>query len=323
MKFWKTWDKYGIYMISIMIVSIFGIVTPNMFTAENIVNFLVTASMTGIVAAGMTLVIVTGGIDLSVGSLLALSSCVAGVCVLKLELHFMLAILVAIAFTVFFGILNGLIIVKLNVQPFVATLAMQVIVRGIAYLMTDGKFVFFLSKPEMKVVTSTRVLGLPLPVLILFAVFIVVAFLYQSTSYGVKIRSIGSNFMAAKLSGINYQTILILTFALSAFFAAIGGIITAAQTMTGTPNYGSTLPADCITAVVLGGTSLKGGRGRLFGTMIATILVVIINNGLNLLSVTVHYQHIITALILLFVLFMDGMKAKALSAAKQNYHYYE
>lgn len=289
--------KWFIFVLCALIFLFFSTVSPAVGTVGNIRNILVDASITAIAGAGMTFAITLGGFDLSVGSVLALTTCIIAKLVPSLGIFG--AITVAFMIAVMVGFVNGIIITKLKIQTFVATLATQIIIQGIALIYTRGVFVSILKYTDMKVFSAARVLGIPLPVLIAILVYLVCIFLYEKCKFGIYLRAAGSNEKAARLSAIPVTKITIVVFMITASTAAISGLITVSQILTGGAVYGSDFALSAITVVILGGTSLKGGSGFLAGTLIASIMISVIENGLTILGYSDDIQRLIVGLILI------------------------
>jgi ribose transport system permease protein len=289
--------KWFIFVLCALIFIFFSVISPAVCTVDNIRNILVDTSITAIAGAGMTFAITLGGFDLSVGSVLALSTCV--IAKLVPITGILGAITGAFGIAALVGLVNGLIITKLKVQTFVATLATQIIIQGIALIYTKGVSVSILRYTDMKVFSAARVLGIPLPVLITVLVYIICAFLYQERKFGIYLRAAGSNEKGARLSAIPVTKITIVVFIITAITAAVSGLITVSQILTGGAVYGSDFALSAITVVVLGGTSLKGGSGFLAGTLIASIMISVIENGLTILGYSSDTQRLIIGLILI------------------------
>lgn len=306
MKAKGVWNKFGIFFLFIIIFGVFTILIPRIASPVNLLNILVQSSIVSIAAAGMTLAITSGGFDLSVGSVYALVTCVLGKVTPSSGLA--AAILAALAVSVLCGLINGLIITKLRVQTFVATLATMIIFRGAAFIYTGGRDVELYGLPAIKIFTAGRVWGLPVPLLMTLAVFTVIYLLYRYTPFGLHVRAIGSNEPATITSGIRVDRIKIWVFIITAASVALSGLIGTAQLLTGNGRLGTDLALQAIAAVILGGTSLSGGRGRLAGTLTASILLATIGNGLNLLGVSAAYQDLSTGSILIVALALGGLR---------------
>jgi ribose transport system permease protein len=292
--------KWFIFILCALVFIIFATIAPAVISFNNVLNILVDASIIAIAGAGMTFAITLGGFDLSVGSVLALTTCVIAKMIPVVGIFW--AIIIAFAVAVFIGFINGLIITKLKIQTFVATLATQIIIQGIALIYTGGVFVSILRYTQMKFFSSARILGIPLPIIITIIIYILSSFLYRETKFGVFLRASGSNEKAAYLSAISVSKITILVFMITALTAAISGLITVSQILTGGAIYGSDFALSAITVVVLGGTNLSGGSGFLGGTLVASIMISVIENGLTILGYSDDIQRLTIGLILIVAL---------------------
>jgi len=308
-KFWLIWDKVGIIGILMIIVIIYGILDPRIVAPAQIATALSRSAVSGIAAAGMMFAICAGGFDLSVGSILSLVSCVLAVNIMNGR-GTVLSIIIAITVAAICGLVNGLLITKLKIQAFVATLATQLAFAGIA-LVYSHKAVQLTSKynAQLKVLSTGRIFGfLPLPIALLIVSYIVCYFVYYYTPFGTKTRAIGSNETAARTTGIRVDRTLLLVFIVTAVTAAFAGILNTAQVSTGNPQLGMGFELDAITAVVLGGTALSGGKGNVIGTLVGAILVTFVKMGLNMMGVGEAYQKMAVAIVLLFALTINGIK---------------
>lgn len=289
--------KYFIFVLLVVVFALFAFLAPALCTTESIRNILVNASLTAISGCGMTFAITLGGFDLSIGSIMALSTCIIAKMIPAIGIP--AAILLAFAVAGLIGVINGLIITKLRIQTFVATLATQVIIKGIALIYTGGLSVSVFNYTQLKAFSSARVMGVPLPVLIMLVVFLVCQFLYSRSKFGVYLRAAGSNEKAARLSAVPVDKIIIWAFVLTAATACLAGVITVSQVLTASASTGSTFALSAITVVVLGGTSLSGGSGFLGGTVVAAIMISIIENGLTLLGYSDDIQRLVIGVILI------------------------
>src|SRR5699024_3903252 len=260
-----------------------------------------------IAAAGMTFAYTAVVFDMSVGSILALISVVvakvattAGV-VPAIGAAFLIAVVV--------GILNGLIVTKLGIQAFAATLVTMILIRGIAVLMADGADVPLYSVNAIKFISSGTILGIPFPIILTVLVYAASYFLYYKTEFGMKIRSVGSNGDASRISGIRTDRMITVAFVLTAVTAVFSSLIKTAQVMFGKATIGEDFALDVMTTVILGGTVITGGKGNLTGTLIASVLIAVIKNGLNINNVNSYYQQLAIGIILIFALVFNGMKS--------------
>jgi len=302
----KIWDKAGIYILTAIALVLFSTLTSKMISASNLMNILTQSSMVAIAAAGMTFAITSGGFDLSVGSTLSIATCILGVTIPTIGLW--PAILITLIVGVILGTFNGIIITKFKIQTFVATLATMVIYRGVAFLFTQGRDATLMSNLDIKVFSSGRLFGIPLPIIFMVVVYLVAFVIYKYTPYGLYTRAVGSNEPASRISGIKVDRTIIITFILTATTAVFAGIIQTSQLLTGSGRLGKGFELEVITATILGGTSLAGGKGNIWGSLCAAILLGIVRNGLNLLGVGESYQQLITGAILIFALAISGFR---------------
>ncbi|MGL6201414.1 MAG: ABC transporter permease [Lachnospiraceae bacterium] len=308
-KFWNIWDKVGILGILLVILIVFGLIDSRIVMPQQLLTALSRSSVSGIAAAGMMFAIVAGGFDLSVGSIVSLVSCVVAVQLTGGRGTF-LSILIALAAAAVCGVVNGIIITKLKIQTFVATLATQLAFAGVA-LVYCNKAIQLTSQVNkgIKFFSTGKLLGvIPVPIVLLVLAYLITYFVYQATSFGTKTRAIGSNEAAARTTGIKVDRTLILVFVVTAVTAGIAGVLNTAQVSTGNPTLGTGFELDAITAVVLGGTALAGGKGNVAGTLIGAILVTFVKMGLNMLGVGEAYQNLAVAIVLLFALTINGIK---------------
>lgn len=299
--------KYFIFVFCALVFAIFAILAPVLVSQDNLRNVLVNASLTAISGCGMTFAITLGGFDLSVGSMMALSTCVMAKMIPQIGIAPSIALALLISALV--GVLNGLIITKLHIQTFVATLATQVIIKGIGLIYTGGLSVSIFQYTQFKFFSAARLLGIPFPVIITAVVFLLCQFFYSRSKLGVYLRAAGSNIKAARLSAVPVDRVMIISFIITAVTACISGIITLSQVLTTTASIGSSFALNAITVVVLGGTSLSGGSGFLGGTLVASIMISIIENGLTLLGYSDDIQRLVIGLILIASLAMKTFLA--------------
>lgn len=306
MRFWKLWDKTGIFILLLITLAIFAILTPNILTKDNLVNILVQTSMVAIAAAGMTFAITGGGFDLSIGATLTIATCILGKNIPIMGLWPAFALTIAVGAVL--GAINGFIITKFKVQTFVATLATMVLYRGVALIYTQGRDATLMNNREIKIFSGGDIFSIPVPIFLTVLIFVLAYIVYKYTPFGLYVRSIGSNQTASRISGLQVDRVIIWIFVITAVTAAIAGTIQTSQLLTGNATFGKGFELEVITATILGGTSLAGGRGNVWGTLSAAIMLGIIKNGLNLLSVTDNYQRLVTGLILILALSMSGIR---------------
>ncbi|RXZ01443.1 ribose ABC transporter permease [Fictibacillus sp. S7] len=302
-------QKLGPLIGLAIILIVLSILSPQFFTLANILNVLRQVSINALIAFGLTFVILTGGIDLSVGSMLALSGAItAGLMAGGTDP--ILAMLVGLAAGAVMGAINGLIITKGKVAPFIATLATMTVFRGLTLVYTDGKPITGLSD-DMSFVLMGRgyFAGIPIPVIWMLVSFAVLWFLLKKTTFGRRTYAIGGNEEASLLSGIKVDRIKVMIYSLTGLLSAFAGIILTSRLNSAQPTAGTAYELDAIAAVVLGGTSLSGGRGWIFGTLIGALIIGVLNNGLNLLNVSSFYQQVVKGGVILLAVLLDRKKA--------------
>ena len=301
-------SKYGIYFALLLLVCLLAFFSPPFLRPDNIVNILRQTSINGMIAVGMTFVIITGGIDLSVGSLLALSAVIAtsfahpGAHLLIVPVS--LGLLVGFAC----GALNGILIAKRRLAPFIVTLAMMTAARGLALVYTGGRPVINLTDAYNEI-GGGNFAGIPFPVIIFMVVVGSGVFLLHYTRFGRYVFAVGGNELAAKVSGIKTDWILIEVYALTGALAGIAGVVLSARVMSGSPAMGEGYELDAIAAVVIGGTSLSGGVGSIAGTIVGALIIGVMNNGLDMLNVSSYWQQIVKGVIIVLAVLLDR-KAK-------------
>ncbi len=303
-------STFGIFFVFILLCIILSFLTPTFATTENFLNVLRQVSINGILAIGLSFVILTGGIDLSVGSLVALTGVItAGT--IKAGLPVGSAILLGIGCALVMGIISGLLIAQGKLAPFIVTLAIMTIARGLTFIYSKGQPISSLPQNFLVIGKGNILIGpitIPIPAMILALVFGVSWFLISYTSFGRYIYAVGGNEYAAVVSGINAKKIKILVYAISGLLAGIASIILTSRVAVGLPQAGEGYELDAIAATVIGGMSLSGGRGRLWGTLIGALILGVLSNGLDLMGVGSYYQKVIKGAIILAAVLMDSSR---------------
>jgi ribose/xylose/arabinose/galactoside ABC-type transport system permease subunit len=306
----RMWLNEGILEIILILFCVaLSFIAPGFLTAENLLNVLRNVSMQGVIAFGMTMVIISGEIDLSVGSAVAFAGCLAAFLTqalsgagLGMPLAIAVAILVTLAVGFLIGAFTGLMRTRYQVPSFITTLALLTGLSGAAELITNG-FPLTPFPDWYNFIGGGYVLGVPFPALIFLLTFVVLQFLMNYTPFGRSVYAVGGNAEAARLSGINVKRVKMLVLGTTAFLAAISGIMVSSEIMSGTATTAKGWELDVIAAVIIGGTSLMGGVGRIWGTMIGVVFLGVIMNGMTLLNVSEYWQHVVRgALILVAVL---------------------
>ncbi|HJD46246.1 MAG TPA: ABC transporter permease [Candidatus Mediterraneibacter norfolkensis] len=303
-----TLSKFIMVIAFVLIVLIFSVLSDRFLTLDNFFNVLRQVSTNGIIAMGMTLVIIAGGIDLSVGSVFAFAGTL---CCGLIEggMHFSLAILIALAASAVFGVINGVLIAKVNMPPFIVTLATMQMIRGAAYIYSHGS-------PIRAIDNSFNMLGngyvsvVPVPVIIFFIVTLIAYLILHRSKLGMYIYAVGGNKNCAVFSGIKTKQVEIKVYVICALCAAMSGIIMASRMYSGQPTSGDGIEMDAIAATVLGGASFSGGAGKISGTVLGILIIGVMTNGLNILNVDSYYQYVLKGLIILFAIYVDMIKKK-------------
>jgi ribose/xylose/arabinose/galactoside ABC-type transport system permease subunit len=297
-------SKYGIHFAFVLLAGVMALVSPPFRSLSNIKNILQQSSFNGIMAVGMTLVIITAGIDLSVGSVLALSAVVATSFAhpgtYPLAVPALLGVLVGLAC----GTVNGILIAKNRLAPFIVTLGMMTVARGLALVYTNGRPVNNLTDTYNEI-GGGYMAGIPFPAIIFFIVVLLGVFVLHFTRFGRYVYAVGGNELAAKVSGVNTDRILIGVYALAGALAGIAGVVLSSRVRSGSPATGAGYELDAIAAVVIGGTSLSGGVGSIAGTIVGVMIIGVMNNGLDLLNVSSYWQQIVKGLIIVLAVLLD------------------
>jgi len=306
----KDFSKLGPLIGLIIMVIFLGFMSDAFFTLDNIFNLLRQISVNALIAFGMTFVILTAGIDLSVGSLLALGSALtAGL--LTSGIDPMLAVLLGLLIGFGLGAINGLIITKGKVAPFIATLATMTIFRGATLVYTDGMPITGLSDSfAFEMIGGGYVFGVPFPVILMLVVFLILFFVLKKTVFGRQVYAVGGNEEVSVLSGIKADRVKIWVYSLTGMLSVLAGMILTSRLNSAQPTAGEMFELDAIAAVVIGGTSLMGGRGRITGTLIGALIIGVIDNGLNLMNVSSFYQQIVKGGVILLAVLLDRKSNK-------------
>ncbi|MCS0240435.1 ribose ABC transporter permease [Vibrio alginolyticus] len=305
-KEWLIEQKSLIALIFLIVVVSF--LNPNFFTVDNILNILRQTSVNAIIAVGMTLVILTAGIDLSVGSVLALCGAFAA-SMIALEVPVLVAVPTALVAGAALGAISGIIIAKGKVQAFIATLVTMTLLRGVTMVYTEGRPIstgFTDTADAFAWFGTGYALGIPVPVWLMVVVFAAAWYLLNHTRFGRYVYALGGNESATRLSGINVDRVKIGVYAICGMLAALASIIVTSRLSSAQPTAGMGYELDAIAAVVLGGTSLMGGKGRIMGTLIGALIIGFLNNALNLLDVSSYYQMIAKAVVILLAVLVDN-----------------
>ena len=297
------------FLVLCVFLSVFPKTSGSFFTRQNIFNVLRQISTNLFLACGMTMVIILGGIDLSVGSIIALSGCISAGCVARYNLPLPIALLMGLLVGLLVGMFNGAVISKTTIPAFLVTLATMNIAKGLAYVYTGGSPVRVVTK-EWQFLGAGYVGIFPTPVVILVIVLIITAIIMNKTKMGRHMYAVGGNQQAAEFSGIKVEKVKFFVHAFSGLMAGLAGIVLASRMYSGQPTAGDGAEMDAIAAVVVGGTSMAGGSGKIGGTIIGGLIIGVLNNGLNLLNVNSFWQYVVKGVVILLAVFLDYFRNK-------------
>jgi ribose transport system permease protein len=305
------YKKYGTFIVLLVLVFIISLMNSKFLTMYNILNIFRQVSINGLIAFGMTFVILTGGIDLSVGAILGLSGMVLGLMVAS-GISDVIAIPSVLIIGGLLGLFNGIFISKVKLQAFIVTLATMTMFRGVTMIISDGIPAMGLTSdaPVLDFFSQGNILGIPFPMIVFIAVFIILLIILQNTVFGRGVYAIGGNEEVARLSSLPTNKIKTWVYVISGAMSALAGVILTSRLSSSQPTAGMGFELDAIAAVVIGGTSLAGGRGRLFGTFIGVLIIGVLNNGLNIIGVSAFYQQFIKGLVILLAVLLDRKSAR-------------
>lgn len=302
------WDRVGILMVLILLVVLMSIFAPNFNRVDNLLNIARSISVNAILAAGLTFVILTGGIDLSVGSIVAVSGVVAVIAAIA-GVPAPVAVVIGMAVGGACGLANGVLTAYLALAPFIVTLGTMTFLRGLAYTITNGQPIVS-SDLNFKDLGNGYLLGIPIPVIAMVAVFLVAWFVLERTRYGRHVYAVGGNAQAARLAGVQVNRIILSVYVVAGICAGLAGVIFSARVISAQPTAGTGYELDAIAAVVLGGTSLVGGRGRIVGTLIGAVILGVLTTGLILLNVQFFTQLLIKGVVIILAVAIDSLKQR-------------
>jgi ribose transport system permease protein len=301
----------------IVLVVIFSLASPNFLQTGNVITILQATSVNGVLAIAATIVIISGGIDLSVGTLMTFCAVVAGVLLTYLGLPMVIGVPGAIIAGALCGGFSGVLIAKLKIPPFIATLGMMLIYRGLSLAICGAKPIYFNDTPGFSIISTGSLIGtvipvLPIPngVLILFLVAFAAGYMLRRTVLGRFTFAMGSNEEALRLSGVNIDRWKIAIYAVAGGICAVAGILLASRINSAQPALGQGYELDAIAAVVIGGTSLSGGRGTMLGTMVGALIISVVANGLRILSVPQEWQIVVTGAIIILAVYLDILRRR-------------
>lgn len=295
----------------------FSAASPSFMQIDNMVGILQATAVNGVLAIACTFVIITSGIDLAVGTLMTFCAVMAGVVMVYWGLPFYIGVPAAILFGTLIGVVNGTLIAKLKIPPFIATLGMMLLLKGLSLVISGTKPIYFNDIPEFSLISQDSLIGyflpsLPIPnaVLILFLVAVLGAFILNKTVLGTYTFALGSNEEAVRLSGVNVDRWKIVIYALAGSLCGIAGLMIASRLNSAQPALGPGYEMDAIAAVVIGGTSLAGGVGTILGTIIGAFIISVLTNGLRIMSVAQEWQTVVTGVIIILAVYADNLRKR-------------
>lgn len=298
-------SRYGSFGVLAALLLAMAVLSDSFFTVSNLVNVARQVSINMIIASGMTMVIITGGIDLSVGSLVALTSCVSMMMIDATGSSF-IGVAAGIALGAAAGAANGALVAWAGIPPFIVTLAGLTVYRGVALIITGGTPIIRF-EGGFRALGRGVIAGIPVPVALMAAVVAVVLVLLTWTSFGAHVYAVGGNEEASRLSGIRVARVKFAVYAIGGALTALAGAVLMGRLSSAQPNTGEGFELDAIAAVILGGTSLSGGRGSVLGTLVGALVIGVLNNGFNLMSVDAHFQLVAKGAIILLAVMLDRL----------------
>ena len=313
--FLKIWNNpnfksySGLILVIIIVSAFINFRSENFLTPTNILNVLRQISVYGILACGMSFAMITAGIDLTVGSVAGVCGAIVTKLVVEISIPLFPAIVLGLIAGAFIGFISGFLISKTGISPFIMTLGMQISLRGIAYLVCNGKPIGNLPY-NMLFLGLGDIFGIPVPIFFLIAVFIIVGVILSKTSFGRSVYAVGGNYQAAHHSGINSKKIIVLCYMISGILAALAGIILSARNASAQPTAGNTFETEAIAACAMGGVSFNGGKGAVIGIFFIPLLMGIINNGMNLMYISSYWQLVVKGLIIVLAVIYSIYNSK-------------
>ena len=308
-------QKLWAFASLIVLVIGFSLASPNFFQVSNIMAILQATSVNGVLAVGVTLIIITGGIDLSIGTLMTFCAVMTGVVLTWAGMPLLLGVLTSIATGALCGLISGTFVAKMKIPPFIATLGMMLMLKGLSLIVTGTKPIYFNDTPGFSEIAQGSLIGrivpaFPVPngVLILFIVSAAVAWILGRTVLGRYTFALGSNEEAVRLSGVNTDAWKMAIYALAGGICGIAGLLIASRLNSAQPALGLGYELEAIAAVVIGGTSLAGGRGTILGTLIGALIMSVLTNGLRVMSVAPEWQTVVTGAIIVAAVYADQLR---------------
>lgn len=305
-------ETFGVVLILVGLCAVLTLANENFLTIDNLSSVTRAFSYIAIMAIGMTMVIITGGIDLSVGSIFAFAGVITAYSHSKMGVALPLAIIMGIVGGIACGLLNGLLINKSHLPPFIATLGMMSVARGLSYAITSGYPIPM--PPEFNILGQGIVFSIPYPVIYMVVLGVIFSIALKNTVFGRRVYAVGGSEEASKISGISVENVKLLVYSLSGFLAAVSGIVTTARLGVAQSTAGMGYELDVIAAVIIGGTSMSGGKGTIFGTIIGAAIMGVLRNGLVLLDVSAYWQQTVIGLVIIVAVTVDQIRYKKKAA---------
>ncbi|NRG43048.1 ABC transporter permease [Rathayibacter sp. VKM Ac-2835] len=301
--------RYAMVLVLLVVIAYFMYRSARFGTVDNVTTILIAAAPFALIALGQTLVILTGGIDLSVGSVIALSSMSGALAAKSFPDQIWIALIVSVLVGLIAGSVNGFVISKINVPPFIATLGMLTLASGLAYVVGNGAPINGLPA-SFGAIANTQILGLTIPVILMIVGIVGFGIIMRRTAFGMRIYAVGGNPLAAQIAGVKTGGVLFSVYAISGALAGLSGVMLASRVISGSPTLGQGYELDAIAAVVIGGASLLGGRGTVWGTALGLLLIQTLNNGLDILTVPAYWQDVIKGVLIVAAVAVDVWAAK-------------
>lgn len=301
--------RYAMVIVLLLVIAFFLYKSARFGTVSNVLTILVSAAPFALIALGQTLVILTGGIDLSVGSVIALSAMMAALTAIMFPGAVWVAVVVAVVVGLLAGSVNGLVVSVMKVPPFIATLGMMTFASGFAYVAGNGAPINGLPL-TFGLIANSQIFGLTIPVIAMIVGIVAVALIMRRTAFGMRVYAVGGNKLAAEIAGVKTGRLLFSVYMISGGLAGLSGVMLASRVISGSPTLGTGYELDAIAAVVIGGTSLLGGRGTVWGTVLGLLLIQTLNNGLDILTVPAYWQDVIKGVLIVAAVAIDVWASK-------------
>jgi len=301
-------SKYAIYFILLLMIIVFSVLSSSFFVSENIINVLRQVAIMGICSAGMTFVILTGGIDLSVGAVIGVAAIVTAKLMVA-GIHPVVACLITLVIGMAIGMVNAVFIVDIRLPALIVTLGTMTALRGVCYILTGGIPVYGFTE-SFKIIGQGYLWKIPIPVIIMTVVFIIGIFILNYTKYGRRVYGRGNSEEVTRLSGVNVRRIGYSVYLISAFLSSIAGIVMLSRVNSAQPNAGDNYEMDVITSVVIGGVSINGGAGKLESVIIGVLIIGVLRNGMVMLNISEYYQWVVKGVVLLLAVSYDKLMSR-------------